>query len=437
METSNLDAELLSQLEESKFLRLFRYLIDEVHESGSDAYDDNLTKCSFPLDLPDTELHSKVVGSDRDRYNTALFTWLFQVVHLPQFLWHEDFASKFLYERLKRACLNLKARPDILNAARSPQWSRSADTIWDPIHKGYNYYIFTNLNHGFDEPSLEKFSDMAHDIFDEVLNLPREEHPKFGIGTPELFVRKSKDDVHNFIVDLLNIPSNYYLVAREGKISVIPTTEHGAYLASNSNIQTKSELIGLSTVISSSLTETRLQLPGLSDFEDLLNNSRAKEADFQSFLEENKQFLFALDDRYCEIKPHVCLFDAKRERLVPDFMARIQDTNIWDVIELKRPQHVLTVSSCLTQKASAPAARAIAELLQYRDFFSTRDNRALVANKFATSPYEPCLVLVIGRGRPTERYEWRSTRAGFPSVEIVSYDYLFQRARDCKRVITQ
>jgi len=52
-------------------------------------------------------------------------------------------------------------------------------------------------------------------------------------------------------------------------------------------------------------------------------------------------------------------------------------------------------------------------------------------DRFGTAPYEPCLVLVIGRGRPDHRYEWKSARSGFPKVEIVSYDYLFERAQEC------
>src|SRR5262249_34718077 len=138
---------------------------------------------------------------------------------------------------------------------------------------------------------------------------------------------------------------------------------------------------------------------------------------------------------YCEIRPHVCLADAKGNRLVPDFMARIQDTNIWDIIELKRPQYGHTARTNNLERVSSIAARGIAALLQYRDFFASRANRRRVTNYFGTAPYEPCLILLIGRGRSRDRYEWRSARLGFPGVKIVSYDYLFWRARECHAIL--
>jgi hypothetical protein len=99
-------------------------------------------------------------------------------------------------------------------------------------------------------------------------------------------------------------------------------------------------------------------------------------------------------------------------------MLRVEDSDIWDIIELKRPQHSLTVRNQGTEKVSAAAARAIAELLQYRDFFSIRNDRRRIMHRFGTAPYEPCLVLVIGRGRSTERYEWRTAFAGFPVFKL-------------------
>jgi hypothetical protein len=424
--------DLLSMLEESKFLRLFRYLIDEVQQPEDGVNTGNLTTASVPLDIPDVELHLKVVGHSGSLHSFAA-SWLFQIIHLPQFLWHHDFAPEFLHNQLKRGLENLLARPGVLKEmTRKNQNSR-----FHPLQDGYDYYLFTNICYGLDERSLNQFSTSAHNLCAEVLDIPRDMQPRFGIGTPETFARSGKQDVSKFLGDLINMPSSYYLLAREGAITVIPTTEYGSFLASHSDSRRVAEANGLATVITSSIPNARDEIPSLSDFESLLNDHRTKEADFQFFLEKNPHFLFALDERYCDIRPHVCLFDAKNERLVPDFMVRIQDTGIWNVIELKRPQHVLTVSDSLTEKASAPAARAIAELLHYRDYFSVRNNRNLVANKFGTAPYEPCLVLVIGRGQPARRYEWRSIRSGFPSVQIVSYDYLFQRARDCKIALSK
>lgn len=226
------------------------------------------------------------------------------------------------------------------------------------------------------------------------------------------------------------MPSSYYFVAREGKISVVPVTEHGGFFATRDAGTMEQAAGGTSAVVSSVLYAPGSSPRGLSDLEALINSPKTKEGDLQCFFRLHPHFLFALDERYCEIKSHVCLVEENRNRHVPDFMARIEDSFIWDVVELKQPQHRLTRTD-KSEQPSAIAARGIAELIRYRDFFGSRNNRNRVAHAFGTAPYEPALVLVIGRGRTTDRYEWRTTRPGLPPVRAVSYDFLFERARQC------
>jgi len=160
-----------------------------------------------------------------------------------------------------------------------------------------------------------------------------------------------------------------------------------------------------------------------------VNSRETKEDDIQRFLETNPEFLFTLDERYAEIRPHVCLVDSRDTRLIPDFMARVEDTDIWDVIELKLPQHRAEVETGSRTRASAIAAKVIAQVLRYRDWFSIRDNRRRFYKAYGTSPYEPCLVVVIGRGRLRHVYEWKTSRPFFPKVAVVSYDYMLEEAR--------
>jgi hypothetical protein len=263
-------------------------------------------------------------------------------------------------------------------------------------------------------------------------------HPRFGIGTPETVAKNSESELKPFILDLINTPSSYYFIAREGHVSVTPVIEHGIFLASNTKLNDKSRTSGLCTVVTSALSsENSRGAPGLSELKALIDSTSTKEQDLQVFFETNPQFLLGLDDRYCDIRPHVCLLDSRGERLIPDFMARVEDSNIWDVIELKLPQHSLMTRNKREAKPSAAAARGIMELLQYRDFFSVRQNRDKVKNRFEIAPYEPCLVLVIGRGQAGERYEWQSARTGFPCAKIVSYDYLFERAKQCSSILSK
>jgi hypothetical protein len=43
--------------------------------------------------------------------------------------------------------------------------------------------------------------------------------------------------------------------------------------------------------------------------------------------------------------------------------------------------------------------------------------------------------MVIGRGHAKHKQTWQARIAGLPSVDIVSYDYLFQRAKECQALI--
>jgi hypothetical protein len=424
--------ELLSQLEESKFVRLFRHLVDSRASVGMAGFD--IGEPAVALDLPDAELQFKLAGSTGSMGSFSA-AWLFQIAHAPAFLWHDELAETFFCERLRTAFENLTTTWPKMQSAEP---SDGPHTGFHAASEGCDhYYVFTNICHDISENSLEKFSDTAHRLYSDIVGVPRNRHPAFGIGTPETVFKNAYGEMRRFVLDLLNIPSSYYFVAREGRISVAPVTERGAFLASRDG-RTSGTTTGLATVTTTVLPYGNSLGPGsCSDLEALINSRTIREEDLQHFFASNPGFFFALDERYCEIRPHVCLSDGKGERLVPDFMARIEDSNVWDTIELKLPQSPTTVCSRGIEKASAVAARGIAELLRYRDFFGARENRNRVSARFGTAPYEPSLVLIIGRGRRTHRYEWNSARAGFPKVQIVSYDYLFERAAQSCGLIDQ
>jgi hypothetical protein len=406
---------LISQLEEQKFLRLFRHLIDDEESLPTRA-----------LDLPNTELHLKLWPGSRYRNHTIA---LYQIAHIPPYLWHPGSADIFLENEFRRAFTSLRGNDELLTGLIVDLEDRVREThSW--LHpyptERYTHYFFTNARHDISDDGQARFSEIAHTLFAEIVNQPREQHPRFGIGTPQT-IGKDPLKLQGFLLDLINAPSSYYLIAREGRISVVPNTEHGSFVVSATDHESSHPPIELLTTATTTLSTDAT--PGISELEYLINHPRTREEDLQEFIQLHPHFLFGIDQRYCEVRPHVCLYDGRGERLVPDFMARIEDSDVWHLIELKRPQHSLCVKAEGLEKASAAAARGIAQLLQGVDYFSSRQNRERVRNRFQAAPYEPCLVLVIGRGRSRERLQWRSERAGFPKVEIVTYDYLFEKAK--------
>ena len=419
--------DLLSQLEESKFLRLFRYLADAA--TGTPATG------PFPLALEQAELQVMTIAGDR--WTTAQ-NFFFQLEHLPIACWHAANIESLLTGALTAAFTCLKRKPELLDVLAAKAMARPTPESGWPTHwSGIDSYYFFVTN--ICDPALlggdgDRYTEIAHGLYESILGISRDSHPRFGLGNPETFCERTPNQVEQFMVDLINSPSSYYLIAREGYISVTPVTEHGQY-ATGEKSQPKSPGSRNAVTVTSALRAPHLCSEKLAQFEELLNSRGTKEKDIQQFLRTTPEILFSLDDRYCELRPHVCLYDSTGKRLIPDFMVCLEPERTWDIFELKMPYDAITVQSQDSESPSAQAARGIAELLRYRDVLSTRASRKSLAKKMGTAPYEPCLVMVIGRGNPQQRHTWQGRIAGLPSVDIVSYDYLFQRAADCQTIL--
>src|SRR5207248_2141284 len=97
----------------------------------------------------------------------------------------------------------------------------------------------------------------------------------------------------------------------------------GGFFATRDAGRAESTAHGISAVVSSALSTYGSTVEGLSDLETLINSPKTQEGDLRCFLRLHPQFLFALNEGYCEIKSHVCLAEENGDRHVPDFMARI------------------------------------------------------------------------------------------------------------------
>jgi hypothetical protein len=171
---------LLSQLEESKFLRLFRYLAAEATDTPATG--------PFPVDVQDAELQVMTVAGDRWTTAQNLF---FQLEHLPIACWHAANIEALLTNALTAAFTCLKVKPELINIlAANAMASPTPESGW-PIHwSGIDsYYLFvTNLC----DPALlgddcERYTEIAHNLYEAILGVPRHSHPRFGVGNPETF----------------------------------------------------------------------------------------------------------------------------------------------------------------------------------------------------------------------------------------------------------
>ena len=346
----------------------------------------------------------------------------FQIAHLPVGLWTEPRVAAFASTRLAKAFDALRELDAPLNLLHGDHLECAREGLFAP--RSCTYHFFTNAIVGLDEASATRITDIARRLFEERFGSAGR-HISFGLGNPETILGGAyREHAETLILDLLNMPSSYYLLARQGEISAVPATEHGAFYAHAPERRFQG-----ATATSALPQSHPVWTSALSDLQTLINAPRTKEQDLQKFFEEFPQFLFALDERYCEVNSHVGLIDMAGTRLIPDFLVRLEGAAGWDAIELKRPQHSITVRG-RHQMAAKSAAAAIAQLLTYRDFFASHENRRTVAHRLGAAPYEPCLLVVIGRGSPNTPFRWHSARLGVPEAKIVTYDFLFERARE-------
>ncbi|WP_314372307.1 Shedu anti-phage system protein SduA domain-containing protein [Sphingomonas paucimobilis] len=401
---------LISQLEAAKFTRLVRHLANLPIDA------DNLRLPAMAHGLSRTELFVRMFGK-MSALGSWAATWVFQPAYLPIGLWSEPAALSSLKRSITQVWNDLQSQPD-LNSILYGISQREKDVYQYPVAMDAFYYLVTNYASQFSAAALDQLSVHFRSRFGKSIQ-------QFGVATPQSVAQREPEQASRYVFDLLNMPSSYYFVAREGSISVVPATEHGWYLVG------RGELAAPATATST----LSLQVPGLSDLEALVNSRLTSERDLQKFLEENPHFLFALDERYSEVRSHVGLVSPAETSLIPDFVIRLEDSSRWDMLELKKPLAPITTKKGFAGSAGQHAAHAIKQLMEYTDAVSTRAARSLLTDAYGASPYEPCLLVLIGRGSPRSQFRWRSPRLGLPDVRLVTYDFLMERARSSRALI--
>ncbi|MBY3090183.1 DUF4263 domain-containing protein [Rhizobium laguerreae] len=396
-------AGLVSQLEAPKFARLMRFM------ANLPIPRDKLELQAMAYGLGETELLVRMFGHYGSLGSSAA-TWIYHQAFLPVGLWAEKSIVIHLKDRLTTAKRDLDSHPDADRMlCGSAQWTGN-DVI--PTATEAYYYLATNIAAPLSDGAMNAVRDHFRQHFGS-------EFAQFGFATPQSMAEAAPSQVRRVVLDLLNSPSSYYFVAREGQVSVVPVTEHGLYMTGTSG----------SMEAATATSSLSVRPPGITDLEALVGSLATSEADLQAFFTENPHFLLGLDDCYCEVRPHVVLTSPAGTKLVPDFMVRLEDPGRVALIELKKPSANILAGNREGGVVGRVAAQAIKQLMEYTDAVSTRSARAELIKSIGAAPFDPCLVVLIGRGSPNQREVWRGMRAGLPDVQLVTYDFLLERAR--------
>jgi hypothetical protein len=167
----------------------------------------------------------------------------------------------------------------------------------------------------------------------------------------------------------------------------------------------------------------------IEELEELVNNSKTKEAEFQKFFENHPHFLRKWD--YREVHPHIYLTRENDGPLIPDFILTNREAQDAAIIDLKRA----TLKSKLIRhqdnrkRFADTVMEARAQLLEYRDWFESSANREGLKDKIGMSIYRPRLMVVIGRGSEfKDEYERQKLRDRTSDIELVTYDDILRFA---------
>ncbi len=274
---------LIAQLEEPKFLRFFRILMGERDPLGVEGRSPGWAPADRldAIGLRSAELWRRTLGGEM----AQAIQWFFQIEHLPPSLCDGDMLPRFLASRLWDALQEAATRPEV---RRLFERTYACDAFC--AESEHYYYFFSNIEHDY------LHSVPAARLVHQVARRTLGRHfarlvDQFGIGSPGSIAAGNPRRVEDGLVDILNAPSGYYVLAREGELSVVPVTHHGLFLSSSREGPVGDTATGFSASLFSSLRGSGAPaLTAIAGFEQLIRDARATEADIQKYLEEYPSF---------------------------------------------------------------------------------------------------------------------------------------------------
>jgi hypothetical protein len=171
----------------------------------------------------------------------------------------------------------------------------------------------------------------------------------------------------------------------------------------------------------------------IAELEELINNLKARELQFQRFFECHPHFFRRWD--YREVHSHVYLTRG-RNPLVPDFILTDREVQKAAIVELKLPKARLVRRQDNRDRFAEAVMEARAQLLTYRDWFRDASNRARLKTRVGMEIYEPHLAMIVGRSSDfQDDVDRQRLVAAEKDIEIVTYDDILRYAERRRAVI--
>lgn len=167
--------------------------------------------------------------------------------------------------------------------------------------------------------------------------------------------------------------------------------------------------------------------PAIHLLEELINAPDTTEAALQEFLETYPEIL--LGDHYSELRAHIVLEPTSGD-LIPDFVLRPVSHDLWDVVELKRPQVPLITYQGGRPQFTRRVASGISQIHYYAEALEDRAVRNRLDRRYGIDMFRPRLQLIIGRSVGLDRADLRRAAGGLTNPEVIPWDDVLAWARN-------
>lgn len=166
-------------------------------------------------------------------------------------------------------------------------------------------------------------------------------------------------------------------------------------------------------------TASPLSLPA-TILQEAIRDPEVTEADLQRILEAHPELI---PGDYFEACPQIYLEPAGR-RLVPDFMLRPVD-DLWDVLEIKRPQLRVVAQSGAHERFSYQMAAAIQQVRDYSAALLDSSVRERLLDRYGIDTLRPRLMLIAGSAVHPKTLR-RLAADGASGVDVYTWDQVVE-----------
>ena len=165
-----------------------------------------------------------------------------------------------------------------------------------------------------------------------------------------------------------------------------------------------------------------------------LINRNAPEKYFQDFFTKYPEFLLVLGD-FRRVHSQLVLSEDGGSSYIPDFFVERIDSDLCDLIELKRADQKMYRRQQNRDRFMAIIYEAIAQVASYRNWFDDKENREEFFRIYGLKLYRPNVVIIIGRDEPLDEVNRVQIHSEMPGwLEIKTYDQVLMKVKEWKRL---